>query len=311
MQKSTFNFAAVFATMALLVFSYITFLGLVYWKGGDFKAPAVMTIIMMAIVASCVFIMCKAKATRWKKIGGIGQSVFGLIILGTFILAAFPFTNFLKAAKDSEDIRQLTDGIYQSAIYLDNAYHKYADNRVKNYQRQLQAISNSRSSATEAGPAERLLYEQSIKGADGGSDREKIHNLSNSLRDRLLPENAGPIIVQRHKWLENIRDVNIWNPMTPANINRIDETVNKWLDNYRQLSLVSYLGERPDTFTYDNFDDSITLLTDSYRKFHSPSFIAIVIALLCFGIMLLPYFTTEQSLAGKKEKTRNGNTLYE
>ena len=104
MENTKFNFASVIAIMVLLVFSYITYLGLVYWRGGEFLFPILLTLAFFILVMVCVYVMCLSKATRWKRMGKIGQIFFGFIVLLTFIGTAFPFTNFLRVIEDSERI---------------------------------------------------------------------------------------------------------------------------------------------------------------------------------------------------------------
>lgn len=296
------NFASVFSIMILLVFSYITFLGLDYWQGGKMMLPIVLSLGLIVVVLLCVLLMCKAKATRWGNIGTLGQIFFGFIILVVFVFAMIPFTNFLRVVNDKENISSKVSETCNTAIELDNAYLAYVNKRVEDYKSNLSIISKGK----EANPT---VYQQCLVRASGKDDATKIENLGKSLHRRLLPDSTAIIVEKRHKWLKNSESVKVWNLLTPSNINKVDERVNGWLDNYQNLSSISYKGESENVekFEYKSFSSTLSSLTGTYRDFQRPSVLAIIISLVCYVIMLLPYFVTEQDLAGKTKKKKGNN----
>lgn len=304
MQESKFNFAFVFSIIVLLVFSYITFLGLVYWKEGDFVMPCLLTAILIASVLICVYVMCLAKATRWKRIGTIGQLFFGLIILVVLLSAAFPFTNFLRVTKDSKEISKRVTEVCDAAISLDKAYETYVNKRIEDYQSNLSIIVKGK----KANPTR---YKECVGGASGKTDEEKISNLSKSLKNKLYPESTKAIVEERHDWLEGARNASVWNPFTPSNIQEIDNQVKGWVDNYKNLASKKYKGEDSVEFNYESFSSKLSQLTNTYTVFQRPSFFSVIISVICFLVMLLPYIVTRKSLAGATSKSKNNQTLYE
>lgn len=301
--STKFNYAFTFSIMVLLVFSYITFLGLVYWQGGNFVVPILLTLGLIALVLLCVFVMCISKATRWKNIGTIGQVFFGFIIFATLLCASLPFTNFLRVVQDSEDLYQKVNTTCDAAINLDKAYKEYVDSRIENFKSNLIVISKGK----DINPTK---YQECLGGASGATDMDKIEGLAKSLYNKLLPESTSNIVKERHEWLESARSTTVWNPLTPKNINKIDEEVNGYLDNYIKLSSVSYMGEESSPFTYDAFSNQIRGLMQTYGEFQSPTLLALIIALLCFVIMLLPYILTEPDIAGKEDKKSNKHHFH-
>lgn len=295
MQNSSFNFASVFAIMVLLVFSYITFLGLTYWQKGNLLLPIILTVALIAIVATCVLFMCKAKATRWKRLGVIGQTFFGLIILIVFALASIPFTNFMDVINNSEEIQGKISNTCEAAESLDKAYAEYVKARIDTYKVTLTTISMSKNTQP-------TRYNEYLGGAAGNTDDEKIGNLAKSLRSKLLPDATEKIVNERHKWLASAKNTSVWNPLAPSNISKIDKQVDDWVDNYKKLSSVTYKGEEPNEFEYSEFNNQLSELTKVYSQFNTPSALAIIVSLVCFAIMLLPYFMTEKSLASATSK---------
>lgn len=297
-----FSFSLVFSIVVLLAFAYITFLGLVYWRAGNLSTPLLITAGLIAIVLLCVIIMCKAKETRWKNIGTFGQIFFGFIILVSFLLSAVPFTNFLRVRHDKENISEKVNEACEAAIAMDEAYSNYVDQRLANYQDNLNLMVMGK----DISPTE---YNDCVAGATGDTDEEKIAALTKSLQMKLMPDTTAAVVAERQKWITDAKEVKILNPLTPANINTVDQQVNGWLENYQDLSSVRYKGEETQGFEYTQFESKLKQLTDTYTKFKFPSIWAILIAIACFGIMLLPYFLTEGDLAaaGEKKKKKKGS----
>lgn len=301
-----FSFSLVFSIVVLLAFAYITFLGLVYWRAGNLSTPLLITAGLIAIVLLCVIIMCKAKETRWKNTGTFGQIFFGFIILVSFLLSAVPFTNFLRVRQDKEAISEKVKEACDAAIAMDEAYSNYVEQRLEDYQDNLNLMVMGK----DISPTE---YNDCVAGATGNTDEEKIAALTKSLHMKLMPDTTALVVAERQKWITNAKEVKILNPLTPTNINTVDQHVNGWLENYKELSSIRYKGEDTQGFEYTQFESKLTEVTDSYTKFKFPSIWAILIAIACFGIMLLPYFLTEGDLAAagvKKKKANNEGNLF-
>lgn len=302
MQNSSFNFASVFAIMVLLVFSYITFLGLAYWQEGNLLLPVILSLGLIVVVCTCVFLMCKSKASRWKRIFIIGQAFFGIITLATLLVAALPFSNFINVVEKSEEIKAKLSVTYEAAENLDNAYVEYVDGRINQYREMLNRVSLSKN----VKPSD---YEKYLSNASGPNDEAKIENLTKSLRSKLMPESTAKIVNERHDWLKKASSTSVWNPLAAANISKIGEEVDGWEDNYSKLSSVMYDGENAEEFSYGSFNNELSGLTQTYNEFHRPTPLAIIISLICFIIMMLPYLVTEKSLAAAGNK--NNDKPYE
>ena len=162
-----FNFSLVFSIVVLLAFSYITFLGLVYWKAGNLSTPLLITAGLVAVVLICILIMCRAKETRWKGIGHSGQIIFGLIILTAFLLSSVPFTNFLRVNHDKEDLSAKVNEACDAAIAMDEAYNQYVEQRLADYQENMNLIVMGK----DISPSE---YLECVEGAMGNSDEENM-----------------------------------------------------------------------------------------------------------------------------------------
>lgn len=256
MRKFTLNWGVVLALVVLLVYTYISFLGMLYKVEGVAWKAVLFAIAVIAIVAICVYIMVNAKMTKSKEIGMVGQIVFGLIILVTFLFSGGPFTSFLQVAGNRDKIEREIASVKQLAAGIDSTYNVYAYDRVHQYKRSL----------------------------DSG-DELRVK----SLQRRLLPETLLPVQSQRQDWVSQIENMTIWNIMLPQNLKYMQQCVKEWSDNYYQLSAFTYDGQQLKPFEYQEFKTKLDDLMNGFKK-AGYSIWAVLVAIIAALAMLVPYW---------------------
>lgn len=301
MEESKFNFATVIALVVLMVFAYFTFMGLVYLKAGSVIIAALMAVLLIIVVMACVQMMCMAKATRWKRIGMLGQGLFGTVIFLVLILASLPLTSFFNVVSSQKELQEKVTAVCDAACNIDAEYLKYVDQRVEDYRKNLNVIARGQN-------VKPSLYQETLGAAPGSTNEQKIEGLTRSLRASLMPDSITRVVNERHAWVDRTRTIVVWNPLTAANLAAVDKKVGGWADNYARLSATTYKGEEAQPFNNAAFESEVSALTSTYSKIHAPSFLAILMSLICFAVMLLPYLITRKSLAGA---STSGNVHYE
>ena len=277
--QKRFNWAMVLALLAMLVFSYIAFLGMLYHETSSSSTPIWSAVGIFVLVSLCCFGMCYGKAERNKFLGKSVQIVLGAIIFIVLILGAVPFTNFLDVLGNSKEIHNNVVEVFDYASDLDNSYAEYANSRIKNYENVLSPeIENAAGYFSTAPHKDNLDYEISVK--------------SQALRRIILPESRKPIIEGRQKWLDNSKGMSLWNVATPDNLRKLKSTVTSWIEEYRTLSSNGFEDESFEPFVEKEFSTSIDTCTAKFTHYHSPSIIALLITFIVFGIIMLPYFLT-------------------
>jgi len=294
MNNLKFNFAAVISIIVLLLYSYVVFMGLVYWLDGNIWKGVLYTLVLIAVVLVCVFFMCKARATRWEKIGKTGQIVFGVIILAALILSSMPFAHFLKLVNNQKQVTEAFEKSHKYASGLNLAYKDYVKNRKQKTLDYLYAVEAGHGSSN---PAE---YE-SIFGMPGSDDNSsKINRMITALDKALLPGSLQRASEQDVQRLERGAKMSVWNVAMPGYVNRIDETVKKNIDTYSKISKDAhgYKGDNnSQAFTYPAYANQNAKLQEMLDTMSMPSVFSIIAALICFGFMLLPYYLTEKDVA--------------
>ena len=289
MEKARFNFAWVLAIIALIAYSYVSFMGLVYWQVFNTFTSAVIILAIDALIITCVVMMCKAKHTRWLRLGLTGQILFGLIALVLLLGSSVMFSHFTRIVNQ----RDLLSATYQAAINdassLDDKYQEYVRNRCTNYEENLGLLQPSSKDY-------KLLFTNSL--ALGISKKEIISKCSTTLSNMLRGSNEnGDLLSKRETWLKNA-SASVWNLNLPRNIRDVSSSVNQWIQNYQELSSVQYTGEIDIApFEDISFNNNAKNLQDICTVISAPTILGILLAILCFVLILFPWIITPKNIA--------------
>ena len=289
MEKAKFNFAWVAAIIALLAFSYISFMGLVYCQFYGVGLCVLVTLALDALIIFCVRLMCNAKHTRWLRLGLLGQIVFGLIVLVLLLGTSVMFAHFTRIVNQREIIQNTYVAAVEDAQNMGEKYDAYVNERCASYSSALKNLSSSSANY-------KSLFSNSL--SLGFSKDAIITKCVDNLRNLLKGSNEnGDIMSKRSQWLENV-SASVWNLSLPSNIRDITQSVNKWIDNYKELSSKRYTGEI-DVLTFEDssFNKNVSSLKELCTKIGTPSILSIILALICYGLILLPWIVTPKNIA--------------
>lgn len=273
MRKLNLNWGVMLAAVVLLMYTYVSFLGLLYLVDGVVWKAALAALGVIVVVSLCVYVMCLARATKWKNLGTVGQSVFGVIILASFLASGIPFTSFLKVMGNREEIEKSITEVKASAEGLNMEYNLYVEMRMVAFEEWLKENA------------------QVYKNAGGKDDQAKIANVAGCLERRLHPDSLDVRQQERHKWIDEISGMSIYNILLPQNLLYMENCVGEWYAEYVAMSKVTIGGAPYDEFRYDNFSKKLKEVMESMKEV-GLSFWAILVALFTFFMMLLPYWLT-------------------
>ncbi len=295
MSNKKFNFAFVISIIIILIYSYIVFMGIVYWKDGDILQGIIYSAALIVITLACIIIMCRAKATRWKTTGNIVQILCGIVILAALALSTMPFAHFINLVMKQKEISEAFEKAHQYGSQSVIAYNDYVKKREVDTRNFLITV--------DAGHGERNPSEYNeIFGLPGNdSNTVKIDRMINSLHTILLPDSVTHANDEALKNLEKGAKMSVWNIAMPQYINSIDEMVKTNVETFSKLSKNAhgYKGDNSyPAFTYKQYTDQNAQLKEMLTHMSMPSVISVIAALVCFGFMLLPYYLVERDLAG-------------
>lgn len=309
MGNKKFNFAFVISIIILLIYSYIVFMGIVYWKDGDIVQGIIYSVALIAVTLACIIIMCRAKATRWKKTGNVVQILCGIVMLAALALSTMPFAHFINLVVKQKEISEAFEKAHQYGSQSVVAYNKYVKEREEKTRFTLNAIDAGHG---ESNPSE---YERVFGLPGNDSNSVKIDRMINSLHTILLPDSVTRANEEALKNLEKGAKMSVWNIAMPQYINSIDQMVRANVETFNKLSKNAH-GYRGDNnyppFTYKQYTDQNAQLKQMLTHMSMPSIVSIIAALVCFGFMLLPYYLVErdvaQSTSGSSKHTPLTNT---
>lgn len=288
MLRSKFNFSWVFALIALLGYVFISFMGLTYTHVVPLGLSALIALVFAALVIFLVGIMCKAKATRWLRLGMIGQISIGIIVLVLLLISSIFFTHFTKIIKEQEVIVSTYTQTIDDARKLDEKYRAYVDERCVNYQTKIQNLKAGSSN-----------YNKMIaKPSQLGYTKAQIaKRYSETMKSFLLGDNMDELNEKRTQWLSQ-DTTTVWNINLPNNIQDVTTSVNQWLRNYKELSAKQYTLETSvHAFEDNEFNKNAESLQKICTTVTPPSLISILLAILCFALIILPWLVTPKNIA--------------
>lgn len=289
MEKAKFSFAWVIALVALIAFSYISFMGLVYWQLFSVGVCALLTIALDFLIIFCIIAMCKAKSSRWLRVGFLGQVMFGIVALVLLLAASVLFAHFTRIISQQGVIQSTYAAAIEDAQTLDESYDQYIKERCVAYSAELYSLS-------PASKEYKALFSNSI--ALGISKSEVISKCVSNL-EKLLGGNKDRenLLIKREQWLKT-GTASVWNLSLPANIRDFSSSVNQWIDNYTGLSSKSYTAETNVVpFEDHSFNQKMSALNSICTSIGRPSLLAILLAIACFILILLPWIITPKNMA--------------
>ena len=288
MLRSKFNFSWVFALIALLGYVFISFMGLTYTQIVPLGLSALIVLAFATAVVFLVSIMCKAKATRWLRLGMIGQVSIGFIVLVLLLASSIFFTHFTKMIKEQDVIVSTYTQTIDDARKLDEKYRAYVDERCANYQTKIQNLKVGSSD-----------YNKMIaKPSQLGYIKTQIaKRYSETMKNFLLGDNMDELNEKRTQWLSQ-DTTTVWNINLPNNIQDVTSSVNQWLRNYEELSAKQYTLETSvQAFEDHEFNINAESLQQICTTVTTPSLMSILLALLCFVFIILPWLVTPKNIA--------------
>lgn len=229
--NNKFGISLVLSGIAMLLFSYISFLGLGYFIEGYFESLDLtlvlpnfisevdsllvlylfITISYIVLLVIMLYLMCTSKSKRNKTIGLPIEIVSGIIIVAMLLVGSIPFMKFLYIFEQKDTLLEEVEQMRKSVLDVDDDYVEYVNNR----------IAKSHNSCIEC-------YRKDSK------------QVEISLYRRLIPLNYDKIKEARKAWLEQISTISIWNPCTAHNIKAVMRASEDWTKEYKELSSLSY-----------------------------------------------------------------------
>ena len=275
----TFVLLCTFAVSA--VFGFICFLSLNFLSLGETVPSIVFSIIFALLLSIPVFVaICLKKTSRPTKFKIIWEGVLLFLFVVFAFVFVFPFSHYFTVSSQKAVIQSKLITNIEQAVGMFDAYEDYANNRLHIYDGRLRSVAN----AQNVNPSQF----RDFGFEDGQNVNEQIDRKMFTLRARLFPSNYEDIKRVASAWLaEQKNTIANWSPTGIVKIvNSAESEITAWRNELKQLSSFRAQGENSVDFEFPlTFDD----VTDKITELGSLSRLSILIALVLYAIILLPY----------------------
>lgn len=298
-EKLKFSWGHIIAFVALIFICYVSFVGLTYLSDGNF-AYAIVGIILIAALLLIVFVGGQqlkgtehrfSKRIIWERILIIGSPLYFTAIMLPFLHAYTVYNH------NDQIVSNFTDAIKESKQLFVN-YEDYANKRVEALETSLQRVVNTKDIAPKR-------YKNC--GFDGSGDKMQIQNRVKALRLQLLDSiNYYQFRDKASKWIDDAdQSTSTWNVFLLGNIKEIKKSMIEWQNTFvnwskKEMQAEKNSGDR-DVFEFDSNGANIDAVTSRldklsnlYTKRDKPTLLGLLFFVLCYFLMLVPYFLQDR-----------------
>lgn len=278
-----FSWGHIVAFIALIIISYIAYMGDFYQHGGHFMSSLIKIVIidvclLMTFIGGQMMKGVKRKFGRWIVV----ERVFMALCPIAFVFAMIPYNHFWSVFNQGEQINGQFIASIEKAKTLFDDYEAYATQRIRQY-RNSQAFETMTS-------FERDAYEQ-------------------TLYLQLLSKNTERLKVEAIKWIDNSNQgTTVWNAFLVGNIREIENAIRQWdntlvdyskhfLTNESQLQGIGTFDAEHDIV--NSIVSDLQELAKCYRQNNGLNFITVITGIILFTMLLFPYFLQDRCTKAK------------
>lgn len=289
-RKLRFSWGHIVAFLALIFIAYVVFMGATYYTIGNYSIGL--------ITMGCCILMIGLTILGAQVLKGVDKKFHRSIVWERILIAispiiiclvGIPFSHFWTVQTSEEKIVEQFKSSINASLGIFSDYELYSQERINQLESKLKS---------------------SVK------DEKLINNRVEEL-SLYLNNSTEKSINEAKKWINEVNDEpSIWNVFLFGNISTIESAISKWTESLNNHSSKSLSSESsPNLFSTANPSKEKALsglasLRSIYQKTNKPNSLAIVTLLICYMMLLCPYFVQErhsrnvETFFGKKNKQK-------
>ncbi len=293
-EKLSFSWSHIFAFLALIAVSYLSFVGFTYLTNGNFT-----TALIGMAVTDLLYIVFFIGAQQLKASGESMKIkiIFERIAVFTapiiFIAGMISVSHFWTVHSHNDEIVDTFNESINSSKKLFDDYESYSTARIDNYEKMLNKII-----------ADRKYDPSSFSRA--GFVQGKAHiqkdNMVEALRLQLLSQNYDSLRTEAIAWIDKSSNgASTWNVFLLGNTREIASALNSWENQLKGYSEKAMFNEmmKGDVYMFSSDEaqkaiSGIEGLTATYTQMGPPSLPAIIFAVVCFLMLMVPYWIQDR-----------------
>ena len=280
-----FSWGHNFAFIAMIVGSYMTFMGVTYFTDGNFLVAGIGVGVLNLVFIALFIVPQILKATE-RKFAKIIKRERTIVIIApiVYVVIMLPLAHFWTMFSERNAIETtFTDAIQMTeTIFVD--YEKYANERVAEYKSDLDSLQT----------VQKKSKKKKVK-KNAISDLTK-YNKAEALQLQLLGENYNNLKVSALDWVSQASGTTVWNVFMIGNIKTIEKAVENWVASLEQMSSKVLADEQSGVVPYTSSELVVTEINDAFQSIRNiykttkfPSVIAIALIALLYLMLMFPY----------------------
>lgn len=265
-----FSWGHIIAFVTLIIISYFSFMGITYLTNGNFLYAGIGVCIINIILITFFIIPQILKGTDEKfsrKIVFERILVFSAPIF--FVIAMVPYSHFWTVFNKRDRVETTFSKSIKKTKGMFASYERYANNRIKEYNKDLalnQAKTIKRTNRVEA------------------------------LELQIIASNYDDLKTSAFEWIDKAAGATVWNVFMIGNIEIIEDALNSWNTSLNTFSSKIMTDEPEGVEPFSSNDPSVTSAKNSlkslrsiYTRMERPTIISIASSILLYLLLLFPY----------------------
>lgn len=289
-RKLRFSWGHIVAFLALIFIAYVVFMGTTYYTIGNYSIGLItmgccILMIVLTILGAQVLKGVDKKFHR----SIIGERVLIAISPIIICVVGIPFSHFWTVQSSERKIVEQFKSSINASLGIFSDYEVYSQERINKLESELKT---------------------SVKDAKFITNRvDELSLYLNNSTEKSINEAKG--------WINEVnKDPSVWNVFLFGNISTIESAIEQWTESLNNHSAKIMSSESsPDLFSTANPNKEKALsglasLKSIYQNTDKPNTPALVTLLICYLMLLCPYFVQErhsrnvETFFGKRKKQK-------
>lgn len=304
-----FSWGHIIAFVALIFISYVSYMGVFYSNGGDFKSAAI-KVFLIDIFLIISFIgaqIIKGTDEKFDRSIIIERILISLCPIA-FLWAMLPYNHFWSVYSDKDQIEPKFTSAIEKSRQMFSDYDYYSKSRILSYSETLSKITANKVN-------DRATYLRA--GFNFSDDEVTIESYLVTLRLQLLSQNIDSLKTMALKWINDANQgASVWNAFLVGNIDMINEAIEEWNQKLYEVSLPVLSNEQiysdiiikpfdQNKSSFKAANKELESLKDLFVNNNGITLYTIVTGFLLFLMLMFPYF-----LQRRNEKAKGYYSLF-
>lgn len=293
-EKLKFSWGHIIAFIAIVLISYVSFMGISYLTDGDFLLAGI-GVFFIDVIIVVFFIgaqLMKSTDEKFKR-----RIVFerALVFAAPFVFCVvmIPYAHFWTVFDRRDDIESTFSSALERTKGMFDSYKSYAEVRIANYDKKL---------------------------AKAQSRKISRDNKVNALRIQLVSDNFENLKKVSSEWIDRASESTVWNVFMLGNIHKIKDALESWNEQLTVMSQKIMSDEAQDVSPFTSEDPNVVQanqdlsnLNGLYSTMSAPNGLAILTGFILLLMLSLPYAIQHRNTKSTyrllgTEKTNNKQT---